>query len=207
MITTLKTSAHPIENVPFPTVTICGSGLHMDNVEKAVADNFAQWRDENGRNETSEEEISEDMAIYMNEAFQINTESSEAANILDMLNTMVASDVDVSVGLNGVRDNVIACAETENDIESTNSRKKRNTEDKLETDEFCCEKMQLTIDLEALGVSSDKMGMQQMWSGLYTFSDEMMMVMQCSKTKSTVTSKSSRKDQTSHLEAGAMRTL
>ena len=169
VVTTLKTSAHPIENVPFPTVTICGSGLHMDNVEKAVGDNFAKWREENHRNETSEEEISKDMATYMNEAFQINTESSEAANILDILNTMVASDVDVSVGLNGVRDNVIACTGTENDIESTNSREKRNAEDKLETDEFCCEKMQFIIDLEALGVSSDKMANHQKWSGSYTF--------------------------------------
>ena len=46
------------------------------------------------------------MAEYMREAFQIkNTESSEAANILDILNTLVASNVDSAVGLNGVRDN------------------------------------------------------------------------------------------------------
>ena len=56
----------------------------MDNVEKTVADNFAKWRIEKGRNESSEEEVTQDMADYMNEAFQINnTESSEAANILD----------------------------------------------------------------------------------------------------------------------------
>ena len=73
----MKTSAHPIENVPFPSVTICGSGLHMDNVEKAVADNFAKWREESERNGTSEEEISEDMATYMNEAFQIDTTESK----------------------------------------------------------------------------------------------------------------------------------
>ena len=142
VVTTLKTSAHPIENVPFPTVTICGSGLHMDNVEKAVADKFAQWREENERNGTSKEEIEEDMATYMNEAFQINTtENSEAANIIDILNTMVASDVDLSVGLNGVRDNVIACAD-ESDAPVAESRRKRQAEeDKLETAEFCCEKM------------------------------------------------------------------
>ena len=112
----------------------------MDNVEKAVADNFANWREENGRNGISEKEILEDMATYMNEAFQINNiESSEAANIVDILNTMVASDVDNSVGLNGVRENVIACAATEHEesdpgvTESRSSRRTRNAEEKLET--------------------------------------------------------------------------
>ena len=34
-------------------------------------------------------------------------------NILDILNTMVASNVEASVAANGVRDNVIACADDE----------------------------------------------------------------------------------------------
>ena len=100
----MKSSSHPIEKIPFPAVTICGSGLNLDNVEKAVAENFAKWRIENGRNESSKDQISQDMDDYMKEAFQIsNIESSETANILDILNTFVASDVDSSVGHNGVR--------------------------------------------------------------------------------------------------------
>ena len=109
MITTLKTTAYPVENIPFPTVTICGAGLHMDNVEKAVAEDFAKWREENARNRIDRVEISEDMDKYMEDVFQINnTGSPEAANILDILNTMIASNVDASVGLNGVRENQIA---------------------------------------------------------------------------------------------------
>ena len=68
VITTLKTTAHPVENIPFPTVTICGSGLHMDNVKKAVTNNFAKWREENERRRTGKDEIVEDMAVYMDRA-------------------------------------------------------------------------------------------------------------------------------------------
>ena len=99
----------------------------MDNVEKAVADDFAKWREEKGRNDTSKDEISADMADYMEEVFQINnTGSPEAANILDILNTMVASDVDQSVDMNGVRENTISCAGSEEanapTLEGKNSR-------------------------------------------------------------------------------------
>ena len=58
--------------MPFPTVTICGSGLTMENVEKAVADNFGKWRSDHRRNKTSEDEIAQDMADYMREVFQID---------------------------------------------------------------------------------------------------------------------------------------
>ena len=172
MVTTLKTSSYPIENVPFPTVTICASGLNMDNVEKAIGNKFATWRKENGRNGRSEERISEDMADYMSEAFQINnTESGDAANILDILNTMVASDVESSVGLNGVRDNILSCAaedELEQEEDSTNgSRRKREIELNL-NDSFCCEKMLLTLDTEALGVPSNLNIEHEKWNGFYT---------------------------------------
>ena len=92
----------------------------MDNVEKAVADGFGRWREEKGRNETSGDELSGDLADYMEEVFQVkNNGSHDDANILDMLNTMVASDVETSVGLNGVRDNVIACDTADNGDDTT----------------------------------------------------------------------------------------
>ena len=108
----------------------------MDNVEMVVTENFAQWRKGNDRNGTSEDGIGEDMADYMEEVFQIN--NTENSNILDILNTMVASDVDASVGLNGVRENVIACDEPEatdaannsteaSDTETSDSREKQKT--------------------------------------------------------------------------------
>ena len=43
VITTLKTTTKPITDLDFPAVTICAAGQHMDNVEKALFDNFDQW--------------------------------------------------------------------------------------------------------------------------------------------------------------------
>ena len=48
-------------------MTICGSGFHMSNVEKKVAEDFSNWREEAGRENLSR--IVEDMADYMEERF------------------------------------------------------------------------------------------------------------------------------------------
>ena len=48
-------------------MTICGSGFHMTNVEKKVAEDFSNWRKEMGREDLSR--IKEDMADYMEERF------------------------------------------------------------------------------------------------------------------------------------------
>ena len=48
-------------------MTICGSGFHMNNVEKKVAEDFSIWREETGRENLSR--ILEDMADYMEERF------------------------------------------------------------------------------------------------------------------------------------------
>ena len=58
--------------VPFPTVTICGSGFHMDNVEKKVVEDFSNWRKEKGREDLGK--IVEDMADYMEERFLIKAD-------------------------------------------------------------------------------------------------------------------------------------
>ena len=42
VVTTLKKTALPVTEVAFPTVTICASGFHMDNVEKALSKNFGR---------------------------------------------------------------------------------------------------------------------------------------------------------------------
>ena len=55
MVTTLKNTAKPVAEVPFPAVTICGTGNHMGNVEKKIQENFVQWRKENQRNQAQGE--------------------------------------------------------------------------------------------------------------------------------------------------------
>ena len=93
-MTTLKHTAKPVSEVPFPAVTICGSGFHMTNVEKQVAEDFSEWRRENHR--LGIDTVQADTEEYMRTIFQIKPkEEGEPVNIMDILDTMVASNVEV----------------------------------------------------------------------------------------------------------------
>ena len=130
VVTTLKNTDKPVTEVPFPALTICGSGFctiviiiyhyivcsgfHMSNVERKVGENFAKWRAEKNKKETTAEAIHRDIKEYMTVTFQIKPKEdmrkgSKPANILDILDTMIASDVDASVAANSIRENVMAC--------------------------------------------------------------------------------------------------
>ena len=61
VVTTLKNTAKPVAEVPFPAVTICGTGNHMGNVEKKIHENFALWREENQRNKTGSSAMKKDI--------------------------------------------------------------------------------------------------------------------------------------------------
>ena len=75
MVTTLKNTARPVTDLPFPAVTICASGLHMGRVEKKLGENFAQWRTKNDRNDNKKETIERDIEEYMRTTFQIQYEA------------------------------------------------------------------------------------------------------------------------------------
>ena len=40
VVTSLKNTAKPVTDVPFPAVAICAPGNHMSNVEKKIEENF-----------------------------------------------------------------------------------------------------------------------------------------------------------------------
>ena len=141
MVTTLKNTALPVTALDFPTVTICASGFYMDNVAKAVKDNFAKWRE--AENRTDGDNVLQDMLIYMKAKFQIETREDNATNpvnILDILDTMVASNLEASVAANGVRENVLACKETTSTPAAV--RKKREVE--------CCKEMFVLINVQSI---------------------------------------------------------
>ena len=127
VVTTLKQTAKPVTDLSFPAVTICASGLHMDNVEKKVAENFAKWREENNKKDNNEEAIEKDIKEYMHTAFQIKREAikSESVNILDILDTMIAPNVEASVAVNSVRENIFACKESSEQTNDAAGRRKR----------------------------------------------------------------------------------
>ena len=90
----MKNTAKPVTEVSFPAVTICASGFHMNTVEEKIQLNFQKWRIENNRTSYDTTEIRKDIEEYMTTTFQIEPpkDDSEPANILDILDTMVASN-------------------------------------------------------------------------------------------------------------------
>ena len=111
VITTLKTVAKPVTELTFPAVTICGTGQHLDTVEKVLLHNFYLWNETRGEGGEARDDgdavagSEEDLFyLYMEEVFQI---SEKNISILDILSTMIspaASDT------NAVRQNEIACS-------------------------------------------------------------------------------------------------
>ena len=64
--------------------------------------------------------MEKDVDDYMRETFQIhNKKGSDPVSILDILDTMIAPNVDASVAANGVRQNALACQEEEVTQKST----------------------------------------------------------------------------------------
>ena len=92
----------------------------MNNVEKRIGENFASWRTEKKKMDNSADAIDNDIKEYMLATFQIDPK--EDTNILDILDTMIAPDVEASVAANSVRENVLACKEDEENIHPQESQ-------------------------------------------------------------------------------------
>ena len=110
VVTTLKNTAKPVTDLSFPAITICGSGLHMDRVGNKVAEKFVQWRTDKNKDNVTKEDLEEDLKDYMHAIFQIKSSvpATKPMNILDILDTMIAPNVESSVAANGVRENIFA---------------------------------------------------------------------------------------------------
>ena len=71
MVTVLKNTTKLVTDVPFHAWTLCGSGVHMNNVEKKLVQDFRIWRTMHMKTNTSKEVIAKDMANVMEDEFQI----------------------------------------------------------------------------------------------------------------------------------------
>ena len=71
MVTILKNTTKLVAEVPFPALTICGSGVHMGNVEKKLVQDFKDWRGKKNRIENTKEAIKKDFEDFILTKFQI----------------------------------------------------------------------------------------------------------------------------------------
>ena len=124
VITTLRNTAKPVTEIPFPTVTICGSGLFMENVEIVLEKSFNQWRLSNNKSWNADD-LNNLLSEFLEEKFQIK---EKGLTIMDILNTMVSpNNADTVLLSNVVRENALAC-----EAQAANSgRKKRESSSTL----------------------------------------------------------------------------
>ena len=150
VVINLRSTGRPVSELDFPTVTICASGLHMDNVEEALKEDFIKWREEKGRTEI--DNIDEELAEYMEEIYQI---TNPEVNILDILNTMIApNNAEDSLGANGARENFAACneKEEENDLdEGVNKMRKRDVFSESENYVEYLEEIDISEESKSIG--------------------------------------------------------
>ena len=117
VVTILNNTTKLVEGVPFPALTLCGSGIHMSNVEKKLVQDIIEWRAEKKKDNTTKEALNEDLKEFMKERFQIEqVKTNGLITILDILDMMISPDPDASVVVNSVRENVVACKQQKEKI-------------------------------------------------------------------------------------------
>ena len=92
----------------------------MGNVEKKLVLDFTSWRRERNQNETTKEAIKRDFENFMHARFQIKPSqnaSNEPISIIDILDMMIAPDVDDWIAANSVRENALACKQSEQETQ------------------------------------------------------------------------------------------
>ena len=65
----LKNTTKLVTDVPFPALTLCGSGLHMNNVEKKLVQDFRDWRSLHKKTKVDKKAIKQDMKEFMESRF------------------------------------------------------------------------------------------------------------------------------------------
>ena len=159
VVTILKNTAKLVTEVPFPALTICSSGLHKKNAEKKLIQDFDDWRAEKNKKETTKEAIYKDAEEFMETRFQIkpnNGNDSDRENptsILDILDTMIAPDVDASFAANSVRKNAFACKQSIQPTEDNSGCSYSCQDSKFSISGINCFYMSTTTETQAMAVS------------------------------------------------------
>ena len=73
LLITQQNAAKPATELAFPSVTICSSGLNMEAVKEAIAKDFKEWKEEEGRSKEDIDEFMEEkyaMAVGKENIFE-----------------------------------------------------------------------------------------------------------------------------------------
>ena len=119
----MQDAAKPVEELPFPSVTICSPGLNMEAVEEALLEDFNQWLSETRRTDGNLEDWLEE---FMEENY-----ATTAENIFETIKAMnlppPSREEERNSGASAVLQKLVACEATGGQSDE-GSRKKRSNE-------------------------------------------------------------------------------
>ena len=107
-----------MEELPFPSVTICSPGLNMKAVEEALLEDFEQWRNDNGK--AHEGRLEKHLEEFMDEKYA--TTAEKILETIKAMNSPPSSEEETSNRAGAVLQNLAACEK-----DKTGTRKKRST--------------------------------------------------------------------------------
>ena len=120
VVTSLKNPAMSVNNLPFPAVTICTSGLDMEAVTDRLMKDFDSWKMEAGKTSVDKEEDKAHLEDYMKFKFEIEDISSK--NIFEIIKALNSPDPGKTMRSNSLLERAIACSKQEE-----TDRQKRST--------------------------------------------------------------------------------
>ena len=102
VVTQLKETELPVEQLDFPAITICSDGLNMDAVEKVIATDFEEWKK---RQRVKRDDVEDNIDVEDEiDKFLLTTYGIEGdQDIFDIIIGMVADNPDNSFANNGIR--------------------------------------------------------------------------------------------------------
>ena len=96
-ITTLESNSASVDGLDFPTVTVCGPGRYMENVQKGLYKRFVVWKANNSI--SNEQENEESFREFLRQVYQ----TKNGSNIMNLLSTMTVPSPEKSKSQQVVR--------------------------------------------------------------------------------------------------------
>ena len=117
-----------MEEVPFPSVTICSPGLNMEAVEEALLEDFNQWLSEKSMTEVS---LGDRLDEFMKEKYATTVATENIFEKIKAMNSPPPSSEEESNSgaTSAVLQNLVACEAKE----AESIRKKRSNEGKTQS--------------------------------------------------------------------------
>ena len=111
VVTDLKDTNKQVQDLQFPSVTICTEGINMEAVLDSLNQDFSDWLLRNGFTEDREPNMETALNRFRLETFSLRP--SEDINLQDIVLAFTSSNPDEALFISSITDTMISCKEHE----------------------------------------------------------------------------------------------